>query len=128
MNFPLLLDHKESWCKIGLIPWSYLSGHEQRAIQNHDQSFKELARRGGLHPFELIAVWENISYRKMSELFPTQDSKIEKFNSLLREKEGSEIIQLREKLNQARALLIRVDISSDQESLQSEISSFLSSQ
>jgi len=130
MQFPILLDHKESWCKIGSIPWSYLSCHEQRALENHDQTFKQLARRGGLHPFELIAIWENISYRKMTELFPTQDLKIEKFNYLLREKENNLVIQLKEKLEKACSLL-RTASSSNMEDnpiLQSEIILFLSNQ
>ncbi len=38
------------------IPWEAISAHEQQAHTNHGQSLDVLAQRGGLSPYELLAV------------------------------------------------------------------------
>jgi hypothetical protein len=38
------------------IPWEAISAHEHQARANHGQSLDALAQRGGLSPYELLAV------------------------------------------------------------------------
>jgi hypothetical protein len=47
------------------VPWSLLAPHEQRALDNHDQTLERLAERGGLAPCEMLAIIENRRWRSM---------------------------------------------------------------
>ncbi len=55
--FPILLsdEQRRTGCP-GLIPWSSVAPYEPQAKDNHDQSLKTLASRGGLSPEELCAI------------------------------------------------------------------------
>lgn len=44
------------------IPWSLIAPHEAQAQSNHDQSLERLAERGGLDPWEALAVIGHQSY------------------------------------------------------------------
>ena len=57
-RFPVLLgDQRSIWRGVpDSIPWEAISAHEQQARANHGQSLDVLARRGGLSPYELLAV------------------------------------------------------------------------
>ena len=44
------------------IPWELIAPHERQAQDNHDQSLKRLAERGGLSPCEALVILENRSY------------------------------------------------------------------
>jgi hypothetical protein len=48
------------------IPWDFIAGHEEQAKDNHDQSLKTLARRGGLDPTEAVAVLEDRRWQSMT--------------------------------------------------------------
>ena len=41
------------------IPWEVISEHERQARANHGHSLEFLAQRGGLSPYELLAVLLN---------------------------------------------------------------------
>lgn len=45
------------------IPWRMILSHENQAKRNHDQTFEELARRGGLSPAEALAVLDDLRWR-----------------------------------------------------------------
>jgi len=57
-RFPVLLREQRSiWPGVpDSIPWEAISSHEQQARANHGQSLETLAQRGGLSPYELLAV------------------------------------------------------------------------
>ncbi len=57
-RFPVLLgDQRSIWRGVpDSIPWDAISTHEQQARANHGQSLDALAQRGGLSPYELLAV------------------------------------------------------------------------
>jgi hypothetical protein len=57
-RFPVLLDDQRSiWQDVpGSIPWEAISAHEPQARANHGRSLDALAQRGGLSPYELLAV------------------------------------------------------------------------
>ena len=57
-RFPVLLREQRSiWPGVpDSIPWEAISPHEQQARANHGQSLEMLAQRGGLSPYELLAV------------------------------------------------------------------------
>jgi len=57
-RFPVLLgDQRSIWPGVpDSIPWEAISAHEQQAGANHKQSLDALAQRGGLSPYELLAV------------------------------------------------------------------------
>jgi len=38
------------------VPWHRIAPYEQQARKNHDQTLERLAERGGLDPFEILAV------------------------------------------------------------------------
>lgn len=59
MNFPILAS-KES------IPWEVIAPHEKQAMENHGQTIKRLAERGGLDWTEALAVLEDRRYTKMN--------------------------------------------------------------
>lgn len=59
MNFPILAS-KES------IPWEVIAAHEKQAMENHGQTIKRLAERGGLDWTEALAVLEDRRYTKMN--------------------------------------------------------------
>ncbi len=59
-GFPMLVSIRFERYVRGLnrrptIPWSMISPHDAQAHQNHSQSLKGLAKRGGLAPIE--ALW-----------------------------------------------------------------------
>jgi len=57
-RFPVLLG-EQRWIWSGMpdsIPWEAISTHESQARANHGQSLEVLAQRGGLSPYELLAV------------------------------------------------------------------------
>ena len=57
-RFPVLLGQQRSIWR-GLpdsIPWGVVSAHERQAYANHGHSLEMLAQRGGLSPYELLAV------------------------------------------------------------------------
>jgi len=57
-RFQVLLGDQRSICR-GVpdsIPWEAISADEQQARTNHGQSLDALAQRGGLSPYELLAV------------------------------------------------------------------------
>lgn len=48
------------------IPWDIIEPHREQAFGNHHQSLERLAARGGLNPYELLAVlldkpWNDVS-------------------------------------------------------------------
>jgi len=57
-RFPVLLgDQRSIWQSIpNSIPWEAITPHERQARVNHGQSIDVLAQRGGLSPYELLAV------------------------------------------------------------------------
>jgi hypothetical protein len=57
-RFPVSLDDQRSiWRDVpDSIPWEAISAHESQARANHGQSLDALAQRGGLSPYELLAV------------------------------------------------------------------------
>ena len=57
-RFPVLLgDQWSIWQGVpDSIPWEAISTHERQARINHGQSLDVLAKRGGLSPYELLAV------------------------------------------------------------------------
>jgi hypothetical protein len=57
-RFPVLLgDQRSIWGDVpDSIPWDMISPHEGQAHANYGQSLEILARRGGLSPYELLAV------------------------------------------------------------------------
>jgi hypothetical protein len=57
-RFPVFLgDQRSIWQGIpDSIPWKAISPHERQARVNHGQSIDVLAQRGGLSPYELLAV------------------------------------------------------------------------
>jgi hypothetical protein len=57
-RFPVLLGDQQSiWLGVpDSIPWATISPHEHQARANHGQSLEILAQRGGLSPYELLAV------------------------------------------------------------------------
>jgi hypothetical protein len=57
-RFPISLDDQRSICREvpESIPWEAISAHESEARANHGQSLDALAQRGGLSPYELLAV------------------------------------------------------------------------
>ena len=56
--FPVFLgDQRSIWPGLpDSIPWEVIAPHERQANVNHGQSLETLARRGGLSPYELLAV------------------------------------------------------------------------
>jgi hypothetical protein len=48
------------------IPWSLIAGHERQANLNHNQSLRELARRGGISPYEAMAIIQDRPWTRMS--------------------------------------------------------------
>ena len=50
------------------IPWDVITPHEQQAQRNHDQTLKQLAKRGGLSPSEAVAILEDRPWRLMDEI------------------------------------------------------------
>lgn len=63
--FPILHDQI-----IKAIPWAAIAPHERQAQQNHYQSLKRLAERGGLSVVEATAVMLDKPFP--SKLIPTQ--------------------------------------------------------
>jgi hypothetical protein len=57
-RFPIFLGEQRSlWMELpDSIPWEAIAPHERQASANHGQSLETLARRGGLSPYELLAV------------------------------------------------------------------------
>ena len=57
-RFPVFLgDQRSVWPDLpDSIPWEVIAPHEQQANVNHGQSLETLAIRGGLSPYELLAV------------------------------------------------------------------------
>jgi hypothetical protein len=57
-RFPVSLgDQRSIWRDApDSIPWEAISAHESQARANHGQSLDALAQRGGLSPYELLAV------------------------------------------------------------------------
>jgi len=47
------------------VPWAFVAPHEKWALNNHDQTLKRLAERGGLDWCELCAVIENRRWQAM---------------------------------------------------------------
>jgi N-acyl-D-aspartate/D-glutamate deacylase len=45
--------------KLRRIPWDLIAPHEKQAQNNHDQSLKRLAERGGLDPIEAMLVLQD---------------------------------------------------------------------
>jgi hypothetical protein len=71
-RFPVLLDRMDER-KAALdagcprtVPWSLLAPHEDWAKENHDQSLRRLADRGGLDPTEMVAILERRKWRMMT--------------------------------------------------------------
>lgn len=46
------------------VPWEMLVPHEQSARRNHSQSLATLASRGGLDPNEMLAILDDVSWKK----------------------------------------------------------------
>lgn len=68
MRFPILYGRRERslYAESGLsdsVPWGVLAPHEEQARNNHQQSLKRLAERGGLCPREMAAVIRDESWR-----------------------------------------------------------------
>ena len=57
-RFPVFLgDQRSIWPGFpDSIPWEVIAPHERQANLNHGQPLETLARRGGLSPYELLAV------------------------------------------------------------------------
>lgn len=48
------------------VPWELLAEHEEQAIENHDQTLRQLAARGGLGPCEMVAILEDRRWHRMA--------------------------------------------------------------
>ena len=86
-RFPVLYSHRarEALAAAPMtVPWSLLTGREERAQLNHGQSLERLAERGGLDPSEMLAIIEN---RKWT-LMPLGDA-VERLKALVRAHEAS---------------------------------------
>jgi hypothetical protein len=44
------------------VPWSFMEGHAEQAMENHSQTLERLAERGGLSPLEMYLVVSNKSW------------------------------------------------------------------
>ncbi len=67
-EFPIMLDwieRRDNPDYPRSVPWRFVAPHEKQAWDNHDQSLETLARRGGLHPAEMIAVITGKRWREM---------------------------------------------------------------
>ena len=49
------------------IPWALISGHEDQAQHNHDQTLNRLADRGGLGSSEAWAIINDMPWRRWNE-------------------------------------------------------------
>lgn len=80
-RFPVLYNHREGklYQDLGVprsVPWTIVAPHEDQAEDNHDQSLKTLARRGGLDVAELALVLTDRSLRQIHELTTGQADQI----------------------------------------------------
>jgi hypothetical protein len=57
-RFPVMLDRQRSiWAGVPeSIPWNAVSAHDHQVRAIHGKSLEILAQRGGLSPYELLAV------------------------------------------------------------------------
>ena len=64
-KFPVLNNYREKddFRRPKDIPWRMIAPHENQAKLNHGQSLEELAKRGGLCDWEMLAVLENRKYK-----------------------------------------------------------------
>lgn len=77
LEFPIMLpgygsDTKELLGRVSgpiytRVPWAMLAPHETQARNNHSQTLKRLAERGGLAPCEAVAVLEDREHRRMTD-------------------------------------------------------------
>ncbi|KKM26796.1 hypothetical protein LCGC14_1581130 [marine sediment metagenome] len=66
--FPILTDWRERKAYPDYprsVPWSFIAPHERQADRNHGQMLKRLAERGGLSPWEMLAVVTGKRIREM---------------------------------------------------------------
>lgn len=61
------------------IPWEMIAPHESQAQNNHGQTLRRLAERGGLCPIEMVAVLTDSRYDR----YMVEDTAIEKLQSLV---------------------------------------------
>jgi len=65
-QFPLMVtEHERALGAPTSVPWSLVKPHELQAHVNHEQTLERIAARGGLAPFELVAVLEDRLVRPM---------------------------------------------------------------
>lgn len=50
------------------VPWSYIEGHKEQAMKNHQQTLERLNERGGLDPVEIYAVMNNMTWPEVSHI------------------------------------------------------------
>jgi len=64
-KFPVLNNYREKddFRRPKDIPWRMIAPHENQAKLNHGQSLEELAKRGGLCDWEILAVLEDRKYK-----------------------------------------------------------------
>ncbi len=62
------------------IPWDIIASHEHQAQENHGQTLKRLAERGGLGVSEAVAILEDRPWHRMD-----QTAAIERLTELIRQ-------------------------------------------
>lgn len=72
-TFPILVpyERRDLYKSLGLpksVPWSLMEPHEEQAQNNHQQSLKRLAERGGLCALEMAAVISGKSWREAESM------------------------------------------------------------
>lgn len=79
-RFPVITDQSKvpreiraTWPQS--VPWTYAERFRKRAHQNHDQSLEELARRGGLAPYEIwCALHDRPLFTRQGETHPGEQA------------------------------------------------------
>lgn len=47
------------------IPWAMIAPHEAQAVENHGQTLRRLAERGGLSPCEAVAIMKDTAWHEV---------------------------------------------------------------
>ena len=67
--FPVMAEygHRIKEKTTDYIPYEAIEPHERQAMQNHGQTLKRLAERGGLYYCELLAVLEDRQWTEIEQ-------------------------------------------------------------
>ena len=89
------------------IPWEAIAPYERQAYDNHEQSLKRLAERGGLGAAELYFIMTNTKLRFHNVNWDEEEIKglelIDKINKEYNE-QNQEIISLREEIKRLKKI------------------------